>query len=153
MKARVRIGGIVVVLLVLTGGFLVWNSGKSRRESLAAVISFQESLASSERQSVLGLIILPRALRNRTETEQLSIIYKTLPREVTPEGLKRLRDSAEFGPLLTLFPEEGPRWAELSGVAAEECVAFRFGESPLAAEVALHQEKGRYRLIRINNVK
>lgn len=145
---------LAFVLLLVAGGISwhFWRKDAPRRESLAALMEFQHTLVSSP-QKIAIMVVMPRAIRDRTSSEQTEFITKTLRDEISPEGIAALRHDARFGSLQEIFPEEAKRWAEQAQVGVDECVAFRREQDGLRTEVVLVREGQSFKILRCNNVK
>ena len=145
-----------MVALLLAGALVsyrAWQKGQPRREALAALTRLEMALTGASPDALLKTVRLPSATRQKTETEQVDFLRRALGEEISGEGLRILKQQAQFGPLLSLFPDEGPRWASQAEVNPQECVAFKVERVGLRTEVVLHVDGKDHRLVRCNNVK
>ena len=133
--------------------YRTWQKSQPRREALAALTRLEIALTGPSPTALLQAVRLPSAARQKTETEQVDFLRRALGEEISAEGLRILKQHAQFGALLSLFPDDGPRWASLAGVNPQECVAFRLERVGLRTEVVLHVAGRDHRLVRCNNVK
>ena len=149
-----RIGALLIVVL-LVAWFAVdrYQRAAPRRSAVAALVELHRSLAATDATSVLQRIVLPASAANRTPAEQAQWLGEVLRDEISDAGIDALSRHARFGPLATVFPEDGPRWAESAQVPVGECVAFRMERDGIRAEVVLHQTPDGFRILRCNNVK
>jgi hypothetical protein len=76
--------------------------------------------------------------------------------------LAALSQHGKFGPLKEITPAEAARWAQMTGVKVDDCVAFRLDQVGLRTEVVLLGESPRnasniprspLRIVRCNNVR
>ena len=149
---------VVFVCLSLAGGAFWWHNHRRwvadepRREALAAAARFGRELRSPDGK-VRDCVVVPGAYLSRTPQEQEDFVRKALRDEISAEGLEILSREGDYGPLAEVFPDNGSKWAKQFGVDAEDCVAFKTVKGNLIAELVLHNEGTRYRILRCNNVK
>lgn len=153
MKAIWKFG--VVALLVATGAllWLKWRHDEPRRDCVRTLQAFCQSLGSSDSAHLLGSVILPKAIANRTSAEQAQFLREALRDEISPAGVDALAKGGVFGSLKEIFPTEADRWCAQAGVRPGDCVAFRMQHHGIRAEVVLAHEGEAYRVVRCNNVK
>ena len=143
----------VAAILIVGGSVFIWRNGQPRRESLAVVVKLSSALTGSRGSELLDAVLLPDAIRDKTVAEQQGFLTKVLTDEISPEGVRNLRQHAEFGPLKSIFPDEAGGWCATAGVLAVDCVAFKMERAGIRAEVVLVREGTTYRVVRCNNVK
>lgn len=148
-----RICVMVLLLAAALMSYRTWQNGEPRREALAALARLEIALNGSSAEALLQIVHLPSATRQKTEVEQIEFLRRALGEEISGEGLRVLKQQAQFGSLLNLFPDDGPRWASLAGVNPQECVALKLERVGLRTEVVLHVAGRDHRLVRCNNVK
>ncbi len=151
---------LLIVGIAALCGLIGWfayrrhlEANAPRLEALAFAGRLEETLAGRNRLNVRDFMIVPGAYRQRTAQEQEDFLRKALKDEISPEGLAELKRTGEYGPLLTVFPEEGRKWAKQFGVSPANCVAFKAEKNGLQAELVLVQSSSLRRVLRCNNVK
>ena len=154
MSKQVKTAVASCLLAVVAGGvgWYFWKQGEPRRQALRSLQALDRAL-SADAESVPGHVVLPSTLASRTVAEQTEFLTKTLRDEISADGLVALQKQGTYGPLKTVFPAEGERWAQMAGVSVADCVAFRAEKNGLRAEVVLVKEGETYRVVRCNNVK
>jgi hypothetical protein len=139
-----------------------WKQDEPRRNCIHTLENFCRSLQSGDSASLLNAIVLPQAIAHRTGAEQSEFLFKALRDEISPDGLAALSQRGKFGPLKEIFPAEAARWAQMTGVKVDDCVAFRLDQVGLRTEVVLVGESPRnasniprspLRIVRCNNVR
>ena len=157
MKYKYIIWLALLGLLAAGAGFCLWRIHDApRRESLSCLTQVDAALQSGHRAALVDLVVVPAAMQNRTSSEQAEFLAKALTDETSPDGLAALRRHGTFGTLRELFPAEAEAWASQAGVEVENCVAFKLEQPGLRTEVVLVKPLfpgGRYRIVRLNNVK
>jgi len=173
MSGKLRAGVMLLVVAILVGGLCWWIHDAPRRESLATLTRLDRALHSGGRAELLNLLIIPAAVQERAAAEQSEFLAKALHDEISPAGLRALRQCGAYGPLKKLFPAEAEAWAKQAGVNPEDCVALKLERHGLRAEVVLVKPsplnslsrqseatagqpstaKAPYRVVRVNNVK
>lgn len=141
------------VLFFSVGSIIYWQRGESRRAALSCVLKLDSALSSASGELLLDQILIPTAIQSRTQAEQIEFLTKALADEISPAGVAALKQSAVFGSLKKMFPEESVGWASQAGVNADDCVAFKMERAGIRAEVVMLREGSSYRVIRCNNVK
>jgi hypothetical protein len=147
------VGAAVLLLAGALVSYRTWQKGEPRREALATLHRLEAALTTGTADTLLQIVRLPAATRQKTEVEQVAFLRRVLGEEISSEGLLRLKRDGEFGPLLALFPDDGSRWAAQGGVNPQECVAFKLERVGLRTEVVLHKDGSQHRLVRCNNVR
>jgi hypothetical protein len=149
-----RIVWLGLLFLVGFGLFFFFSRHNSPRKlSLTVLNQLNDSLNASDPAEILKFIIPSEALSGRSPNEQATFARKALAEELSDEGLKALSKVGQFGPLLNLFPQEGPAWAKQAGVKPEDCVAFKAEREGIRTEVVLHGTTNGYLIVRCNNVR
>lgn len=147
-----RILAAALLLVGAAASYRAWDKGKPRRAALAALDHFHVALTASSPEAVLRTVRLPSAVTRKTEAEQAEFVRRALAEEISVDGLRILGRHGEFGPLLSLFPTDGPGWAASAGVAPDQCVAFKLEQADRRTEVVLHLDAQGHRVVRCNNV-
>ena len=152
----VRWSVAVFIIAVFAGGWSAverYRHDAPRRQALGAIREMRAALDSLDPATALKGAQLPAPIAEKPVAEQARWLREMLADEISADGLAALARGARFGPLLDLFPEDGPRWAATVKVPPGECVAFRMEREGIRAEVVLHQAPAGHRVIRCNNVK
>jgi len=149
----------IFVIAVLLGGVLAafiihrrYDADEPRRDALAFAGRLEETLAGRNGLAVRDFVIVPGAYRSRTVQEQEDFLRKALKDEISAKGLAELKRIGQYGPLVDVFPESGPKWAKQFGADPGDCVAFKAERNGLLAELVLLQTNSFYRVLRCNNV-
>jgi hypothetical protein len=157
------LGAAFLLLAARVISFWWWSQDEPRRGAIQALDALVGALQAANTKNLLQAIAIPTAVRTRTASEQAGFLTKALREEISPEGLRLLRQQGQSGALTNLFPDEAAGWAAQADVAAEQCVAFKAEKNGVRAEVVLsrsvvptgkpgHTETV-YRVVRGNNVK
>ena len=157
--ALIFILSITVLLLIFVAlwFFLRQEEGPSvdprRAETVKVLQEVSRCVLDGDRESIIDHVLLPKSLESRTPQEQGDLLVRDLRTEVSDDGIEFLVDKGKFGPLLEIFPEKGPKWADVAGVVAGNCVAFRLDIDDVTAEVVLVKKEGHFLIVRCNDVK
>lgn len=130
-----------------------WHHDQPRRSASQTLLTLNSALSNPNPSQLLNAVLLPTAVRERTQAEQQEFVVKALADEISPAGVDALKRHADFGPLKSLFPDEAATWCEQAGVNMDDCVAFKMDCDGIRAEVVLVREGQAYRVVRCNNVK
>ncbi|MBN2563472.1 MAG: hypothetical protein JXQ75_21345 [Phycisphaerae bacterium] len=109
---RLRIGAVAGAMLLLLSGMLlyVWFGNRARDPRLCAtdvLVQLDKAIrepANSER--LPAQIVLPPSVATRTIAEQVDFARKALRDEISHEGIEALRQHAQFGQALDVFPDQ-----------------------------------------------
>lgn len=146
--------GVAFISVVIWVVFSRKGEGPSAEEERAQTVTTVFVAALDEPEATLReKVVVPAAYVSRTGQEQEDFLRKAFRDEISSEGLRVLHQEAEFGPLLSLFPVDGRKWAAQLGVNPTNCVAWRTGRDNLRAELVLLRSGGGYRIVRCNNVQ
>ena len=153
MKASWKISAIALLVIVGVLSCFFWKQGEPRRNSIKVLNVFSRALNSDNAAALLENVVLPRAFRGETTSEQSEFLVKALHDEISPDGVLALKHYATFGPLEKIFPDKAAAWCKQANVNPDSCVAFKMERAGIHAEVVMLHEGQTYRVVRCNNVK
>src|SRR4051794_36271019 len=90
--------GVLAIGAVSFMGWLKWKREEPKRSSVAAMHQFAVELQSNDPR-FLDALVLPEPLRNRTSSEQIEFVAKSLRDEISEAGVLVLKDKGQFGSL------------------------------------------------------
>ena len=153
---RALAGLVIAVAVTVLVPWILWQRKKvdrPRREALNTLARLDDALRSTAGDGLLPVVVVPPSLSQKTQPEQVEFLMKALRDEISPEGIRVLKENGQFGPLKEIFPAEAERWAAQAGVSAESCIAFQASGNGIIAEAVLYTNAGSCRVVRINNVR
>ena len=155
-RASMRVGVTVFVIVIgVAAGSYYWLVTPPSIEKLATlgVLENLQTAIDFSTEDPSNWVLRPTVAEDKTPEEYQRWLREVLQEEISKEGLAVLAKDAQFGPLLSLFPDQAVAWTSPHSIPPEACLAYRMERAGITAEVVLAPHQGSFKIIRCNNIK